>query len=1455
VSRIFLSHSSHDNRQAAALKHWLSEQRPELANEIFLDIDPSAGLRVGQRWKAQLVQREFGCEAVICLLSSSWEASHECKAEYRTLENLGKQILVARLEDIGDTDITSDWQRCDLFADGPQTDIDVQDGGPPVPFNTAALYQLRKAIEGSGVGPENFVWPPGDDARRAPYRGWGAFESMDAGVFFGRDAAITRALDELRAMRRSGHRSLFVVLGPSGSGKSSFLRAGLIPRLQRDDRRFLVLGIMRPERHALTGQHGFATAIDNARQALGLSDTPLGDIENACLDDPDRVYALLVELRAAAAKWVADTGLDGNSQSTRAADAADESSAPTLVLPLDQAEELFSADAGDQAKQFLTLLAEVAGRINAEDLGLIVAATIRTDRYEAMQNHPALNGFNTSLFNELRPMPATQFRDVITGPAVRATQGGHRLTIAPDLVNRLIDDAAEGADTLPLLALTLWRLFIAYASTGELTLAQYEAMGGVRRVVHNVIEEVLAADPKQRASQLEQLRAAFVPWLVTISPDGAPTRRVARWSDLPDASKPLIEELVAKRLLVRDERRGQLLIEVALESLLRQWDELAGWLREERQNLKTADDLERNAADWQAHDHDPAWLLSGTRLTDSEKLSARIDFRDKLADTNEFLSASRQAEDVANAGEDERREADVRHARERQQAAEALAAAESQARERAQQHAATLRRRSRILAGVALFAVVATVLSVYGLLSATGDKRQAQNNAHQALARRLDADAQSLLAGTRWGGDTQAFDDLLAAYALFPRIDDGAILHAAAMRADTLKVADTGAIVYGVAFSPDGHRIATAGGGDGEDDDVAQIWDADTGQRVGIPLKGHTDLVTGVAFSPDGHLIATASADTTVRLWNADTGQPVGDPLKGHTDLVTGVAFSPDGHLIATASADTTVRLWNVDTRRQIGAPLEGHSGAVNAVAFSPDGHQLASGGADGTVRVWNADTGQPASPPLTGHTDAVTSVAFSPDGHRLASGARDRTVRLWNADTGQPTSPPLTGHTDAVTSVAFSPDGHRLATASADATVQLWNVDARQPIPMGTPLTGHAKMVRGVAFSPDGRRLASGGDDDTLRVWDVRQPLAGHTDWVTSVVFSPDGQRLATGSNDDTVRLWNADTGQSIGNPLLGPTDWVTSVAFSPDGHRVAAASADDTVRLWNGDTGQPIGQPMRESDRLFGVAFNPDGHRLATAGKDGTVWLWNTDTGRPAGAPLKGHSGAVNAVAFSPDGHRLASGGADGTVRVWDADTGRQIGAPLSGHVGAVNAVAFSPDGHRLASGGADGTVRVWNADTGQSLGEPLLGHTDQVTSVAFSPDALTIASASKDHSVRLWAWNGSSNTGEPLSDPFTGHTGTVFGVTFSPDGREIATASEDDTVRLWPAQATPQTLCAKLTTNMTTQHWTEWVSRSVAYDIVCPGLNVQQLRYRATPLLDRLAPLLRTPLWPHHGRRQAS
>ena len=299
VSRVFLSHSRRDSRPAVAVKAWLIEQEPGLAEDIYLDVDPHTGIRPGARWKQALQQANARCEAVICLLSAQWEASPECRTEFRYAETLNKAIVVARLEPLSDTDITAEWQRCDLFVgDGPTTAISI-DGGEPVVLATEGLRRLLDGLRALGIGAEHFPWPPPGDPDRAPYRGWAPLEEVDAAVFFGRDAQILRGLDVVRGMRTSGVESLFVVLGPSGAGKSSFLRAGLLPRLRRDDRQFLPLPIVRPERAVLTGELGLAQAIHRLRSDLGLRGPVLGEIKNAChREDVERLRSWLEEARS-----------------------------------------------------------------------------------------------------------------------------------------------------------------------------------------------------------------------------------------------------------------------------------------------------------------------------------------------------------------------------------------------------------------------------------------------------------------------------------------------------------------------------------------------------------------------------------------------------------------------------------------------------------------------------------------------------------------------------------------------------------------------------------------------------------------------------------------------------------------------------------------------------------------------------------------------------------------------------------------------------------------------------------------------------------------------------------------------------------------------------------------------------------------------------------------------------
>ncbi|OBJ96894.1 hypothetical protein A5746_31430 [Mycolicibacterium conceptionense] len=1408
MSRIFLSHSSADNRQAIALKAWLIEQDPGLADEIFLDLDRRTGIPAGVRWKEALRRANERCEAVICLLSDSWEASHECKLEYRHAEDLNKPIFTVRLQALSGSDITSEWQRCDVFGDGPKTSVAVDEGAEPVEFLTEGLLRLRDGLRAAGIGADTFAWPPAGEPDRAPYRGWQPLQEVDAAVYFGRDAQIGRALTVIRELRSADGGRLFVVLGPSGVGKSSFLRAGLLPRLRRDDRHFLPMPIVRPQRNALTGDGGLAQSIYDLRVAAGLPQPGLGDIKRG-VRDVGRVRYWLTEAQLAAQNRILDPA---------------GTAPPSLVLPIDQAEELFGVDAGEQAGAFLDVL---SGLLDPDDdsLSLIVTATIRSDRYEPLQTAPQLATVNVRPFDDLKPMPQAQFKEVICGPARRAAEAGSRLSIAHELVDRLLEDWSRGADTLPLLSLTLSRLYRDYGD-GEITLAEYQAMGGLPGVVENEIDELLAADPAARQRQLDVLRSAFVPWLATVNPDNdQPMRRVARWTDLPPESHALLDEFIARRLLVRDERDGETVVEVALESLLRQWGCLAEWLREEAVDLKGADNLERAARAWQQNGCSDEWLIPGSRLADAESLAAKPGFRERLNPTSGFLLASRQSEDRRLAAERQRHEAEL-------QAAQALAAAESQAKEDAERHASALHKRNWILRAALALAVIAAVVA--GLLNvrATRAEEQAKARARDAAANSLVANSQALLSGSM-GISNDVLGMLLALAAhSFPSNTRGdyAVLNALRQESDVVKIIPTNLYQWDVDISPDGQQAVTTAG------PYLQMWDAGTWDVAGDFLKGHTGKVNAAAFSPDGQIVASGGSDGTVRLWNTATRQPIGEPLRGHDGSVNCLAFSGDGSRLVSGGADASLRLWDIKRKAPAGEPMRGHAADVFSVAFSPDGTLIASGDSSGTLRLWDTGSQSAVAVLPAAHDPLLASVAFSPDGRRLAS-AGGTTLRFWDVATRKPVGDPIVAHASPIEEVVYSPDGTRVATAGDDKTIRMWDANTGKPV--GEPLSGHESAIVGIAFDPNGIRLVSTSVDNTMRVWDARggRVFRGHEGAVRGVAFSPDGRRIVTSSLDQTIRQWDVDTGTQArpaihtgGSPagtstLVDKLREAVGASYIASGKQIVGVGVH-SVRDWDAESGLPMGQPVSPPPGTVSLIYSDIGRHYATlaVGKNepgmfaslkGTDIQLRDESMQPIGRPLH-HDKPVSSLAMSPDGQRIATASEDGKVRIWDADSGQLIGNPLDQEQ-SIQEVVFSPDGSTVAVGTLD-SIRLFKVDSGERLQE--MFQDSWVLDTAFSPNGKLVATGGADGGVRLWDVQSGTRIGPPLM----GHTMAVGDVEFSPDGTTLASASADKTIRLWQVPTpSPEKLCAKLTYNMSPGDWEMWVGPDIPYQKLCKDLPI--------------------------------
>lgn len=634
MSRVFLSHSSGNNAEAIALRDWLISHG---WNELFLDLDPERGLKAGERWQTALKQAAERCELVIFLVSPVWSASKWCLAELLLAKNLNKRIFGVIVEptpfDDLPSELTTEWQLVDLTAGAREFETAVTvppgDKTATVKFSCDGLNRLRIGLMQSGLDPKYFAWPPEHDPERAPYRGLRPLEAEDAGIFFGRDCPIVIGLDMLRGLREVPPPRLLVVLGASGAGKSSFMRAGLLPRLAREDQHFLPLPIIRPERAVITGESGLVASLEQALKTAGLARTraKIREAVNTGVSALAPLLTALVDAKAPAR--------------------------PTLILPIDQAEELFLADGSAEVDSFLGLLRDLTTDAAP---ALIALFTIRSDNYERLQMAKALEGMRQHTLS-LAPMPQGAYSDVIKGPAQQLKGTDRALKIEEPLVDALLADIEAGGakDALPLLAFTLERLYLEHGGDGDLTLADYEDLGRVKGSIEAAVARALsAADgnariPRDQLDRLALLRRGLIPWLAGLDTEtGAPRRNVARLSEIPEEARPLIDLLVEQRLLATDvaQENGEVTIEPAHEALLRQWGLLRGWLVEDRALLSVLEGVKRASRDWAANDRSAAWLTHAAhRLEDAERLRERPDLSSNLQPADrDYLVACRECE-------------------------------------------------------------------------------------------------------------------------------------------------------------------------------------------------------------------------------------------------------------------------------------------------------------------------------------------------------------------------------------------------------------------------------------------------------------------------------------------------------------------------------------------------------------------------------------------------------------------------------------------------------------------------------------------------------------------------------------------------------------------------------------------------------------------------------------------
>jgi WD40 repeat protein len=598
--------------------------------------------------------------------------------------------------------------------------------------------------------------------------------------------------------------------------------------------------------------------------------------------------------------------------------------------------------------------------------------------------------------------------------------------------------------------------------------------------------------------------------------------------------------------------------------------------------------------------------------------------------------------------------------------------------------------------------------------------------------------------------------------------------------------------VFSIAFSPDGERLASAGG-----DGAVKIRNSRTGKVIKT-IPAHVGVASSVAFHPDGNHLISVGADRLAKVWDL-TKDPPCTMFECPCDAVHtlgaayAAAFSPlDADQFAVGCGGT-VTIWNWRTEKPVHT-FAAHGNHRISLAFSRDGRRLASGNWRGSVKLWNPEAGGEPLCTFPETRNAVVALSFNKDGDRLATANFGRRVDVWDTTTGTHLrSLPQSG---VALAVAFSPDGRLIASTGEDKIVHVWEATSGREL-LG--LRGHTGGCGCVAFSPDGLRLASASMDRTIRVWDAT-PLRGderqeaatfseHAVEVWSLAVSPDGKKIASAAIGPPVMIWDAKTRQ-VSARFSDHDRVVFCVAWDHDSRRVALAGHNDDqftvkVKAWDSQS-EENDFALPAGPEYFGVAFSLDGNYLVTGNAKGLVQVWDANHGPPIREPIRTlgiHKGMVRGVVFSPNRKHLASVSSDGEVKLWDATRLGEKGKPqeplrtlLAHSPGACLNVAFSPDGKRLATGGQEYTVKIWDVETGEVL-RTLRGHNGDVYTVAFSPDGRWVASAGEDSTVKVW----DSHTGT-LARTFRGHTGLVSSLAFGLDGASLISGSRDKTVKVW-------------------------------------------------------------------------
>jgi len=1106
--------------------------------------------------------------------------------------------------------------------------------------------------------------------RKNPYLGLSAFEAEQEKYFYGREEAIRTLITHLTNSR------FLSILGYSGSGKSSLIKAGLLPQLSRD-------------------------RIPGSSQWSVESFTP-------GKHPRDKLVDILARPR--------------------------EQNQPFVIF-IDQFEEVFTLCEDEaERKGFIRLIAEEMKDTERQSRMIIA---LRGDFLSRCADYPEVLNLINHIPTTTYIVKSLGIQEVLE--AIEKPAELHGVKFERGLVLHIAQDVAGQPGALPLLQYALkelWRVCIEKPASPQplLTKKGYEEIGGVQGALENRANAIYQSFSDGDRIFVRKLFMELVQ--LDEGNEVKVTRRRVDWdrlraiADSPQQLEQVIGLLAEahQRLIIVDEHT----VEVAHEALLCRWKLLREWIEENLENIRISRRLERACREWkETYGKSDGALLTGARLLEVEEWEKRV--QPKLTgDERDFLGKSvgrRKREEQAELEQQRKR---TRFAIASLIAVTGLTILTGTAWINAE--------RGQIIAlsqaSEAKFILNRNSLDplVEALKAGTRLKQIDWVPGNKEVRQQVMETLTQAVYWVRERDRLQGHNDAVQSVS-FSR--DGTML-ASAGYDNTVKLWNLernpkkpislphDRAVFSVTFSPDSQTIASA-----SFDKTVKLWNRDGTLKYTLP---HNKVVYSVTFSPKGDTIATGDKSGNVTFWNSN-GQKK-DSFQPHKSTVLGLRFNQQGNILATASKDGTVQLWKLTPKLQKQNPTTlKHGNRVDSVSFSPDGETIATASQDKIVKFWKPD-GTPLSNLTIKGESGFTSVSFSPDNKTIATANLVGQVQLWERNEKEIKEiETLSGHSSRANSVSFIHNGNILASASNDRTVKLWQVK----LPLVTRIKAHSQRVFDVSFSPNGQKFASAGDGNTIQIWDGngnwQQTLNGHSKQVDSVSFSTNAEKIASSSLDDTVKLWTWQGKQyqlKRTIPRESLLEGVSSVSFNPTNTNnplLAVVDTQGSVKILDINGSKKYNFQAHKKE-IWTVSFSLDGKTIATASGDRTAKLWDVK-GKPK-VTLEGHNAAVRDISFHPKINLIATASEDNTVKLWDFSG--QLLKNITGHTEQVKSVRFSPDGGRIATASADRTLKLWNLDG--TLITTLKGHSGGVNSISFNPkNSKILISGSSDSTIIIW------------------------------------------------------------------------------------------------------------------------